>query len=163
VSSTRPTGGHAEDAALALYVDRLDRQLALLRELATLSAVQHAAARDGDAEALGSATASREGVVRELLDLDRDIEPARARFLPQDLDHTSPESAEPIVARHQEVRALVDVILDTDQSTLRALERTEASRRSAAQVIEAGEATLAAYRKVVAPPPTAAGLVDRRG
>jgi hypothetical protein len=44
-----------------------------------------------------------------------------------------------------------------------ALRDAEAARRFAAQAIDAGETTLAAYRRVVAPPPASAAIVDERG
>jgi hypothetical protein len=43
------------------------------------------------------------------------------------------------------------------------LREAEIARRFAAQAIEAGENTLAAYRRVVAPPLASASLLNKRG
>ena len=58
---------------------------------------------------------------------------------------------------------MVAKILGEDRTTLDALADAERARRLAAQTIEAGEATLAAYRRVILPSPGSAGLVSRRG
>ena len=44
-----------------------------------------------------------------------------------------------------------------------ALRDAEAARRLASQALEAGEHTLAAYRRVVSPDFTVPSLVDKRG
>ena len=50
-----------------------------------------------------------------------------------------------------------------DRDSVEALKEAEQARRVAAQSIEQGESTLAAYRRVVSPGLTPATLVNRRG
>jgi hypothetical protein len=54
-------------------------------------------------------------------------------------------------------------ILATDKDSMKALADAELARRAAVSSLERGETTLAAYRKVIAPPVSGASLVDRRG
>jgi hypothetical protein len=58
---------------------------------------------------------------------------------------------------------LVAAILATDQESMKALADAELARRAAVASLERGETTLAAYRKVIAPPVSASTLLDRRG
>ena len=64
---------------------------------------------------------------------------------------------------HREAAQLVNEILSTDKESLAALADAELARRSAVAGIERGETTLAAYRRVLAPPVASAGLLNRRG
>ena len=68
-----------------------------------------------------------------------------------------------VTALHRTATRLVSAILSSDQRSLCALKEAEVARRFAARTIEQGENTLAAYRRVVAPPLTNATLVNRRG
>lgn len=54
------------------------------------------------------------------------------------------------------------MILGADEQTVRALRDANLARRAAAQVLEQGEATLAAYRRVVTPS-SSPTLVSFRG
>ena len=60
-------------------------------------------------------------------------------------------------------RATEPALFECVAQTMAALKEAEAARRFAAQTIDAGESTLAAYRRVIAPPPTSAAIVDERG
>jgi hypothetical protein len=64
---------------------------------------------------------------------------------------------------HREAHALVAELGEHDARTRSSLDALLAGARADAQMVEAAEVTLAAYRRVVAPPPCAAELVDRRG
>lgn len=50
-----------------------------------------------------------------------------------------------------------------DGESLEALQRADQERRAAAHDLEAGEATLAAYRRVLQQPQPSAGLFNERG
>ena len=67
------------------------------------------------------------------------------------------------MAQHREAAQLVSAFSSTDQQSLSALADAELARRSAVVSLERGETTLAAYRRVLAPPVASATLVDRRG
>jgi hypothetical protein len=68
-----------------------------------------------------------------------------------------------VVALHRDAAGLVNAILSTDQSSMSALANAELARRSAVAGLEKGETTLAAYRRVLAPPVASATLLKRRG
>jgi ribosomal 50S subunit-associated protein YjgA (DUF615 family) len=141
----------------AAYRTGLERRLALLRELHGLAATQRTALTDGDVPALRTATAAREAAMEALLALEgelQSLQPAALAPVPVPAWVTD---------AHAEARALIASILEEDRQTQHAFEASESTRRQAAQVLEAAETTLAAYRKVVAPQPQAATLVDRRG
>jgi phage shock protein A len=70
---------------------------------------------------------------------------------------------ETVAALHRDASQLVARILSTDRQSLTALADAELARRSAVAGLERGESTLAAYRRVLAPPVASAALVDRRG
>jgi hypothetical protein len=57
----------------------------------------------------------------------------------------------------------VERIVVEDRAALDALKQAEQARRFAAQSLEQGESTLAAYRRVVAPNLPGASLVNRKG
>ena len=67
------------------------------------------------------------------------------------------------VALHREAATLVGSILTADQASLSALADAELARRTAVASLERGETTLAAYRRVLAPPVASATLLNRRG
>jgi hypothetical protein len=66
-------------------------------------------------------------------------------------------------ALHREAERLFAALRDKDAETAASLRELDDAGRSDAQRLEAGELTLAAYKRVVAPPPSSAELVDRRG
>ena len=68
-----------------------------------------------------------------------------------------------ILALRQASTDLVNDILASDRSAMKVLADAEVARRAALASLERGENTLAAYRRVLAPPVSNAGLVDRRG
>jgi hypothetical protein len=68
-----------------------------------------------------------------------------------------------IVDLHKEAADLVADIIVVDHDSLDALKEAEQARHIAAQAIEQGESTLAAYRRVVSPGLTSKTLVNRRG
>ena|SRR5687767_2318597 len=62
--------------------------------------------------------------------------------------------------RHSPPLTIATVV---DRDSVEALKEAEQARRVAAQSIQQGESTLAAYRRVVSPGLTPATLVNRRG
>jgi hypothetical protein len=53
--------------------------------------------------------------------------------------------------------------MQLDGESLEALKRADQERRAAVHTLEAGEATLAAYRRVLQQPQPSAGLFTQRG
>ncbi|MGC4086030.1 MAG: hypothetical protein QM736_28870 [Vicinamibacterales bacterium] len=68
-----------------------------------------------------------------------------------------------VLALRQASTDLVNDILSSDRAAMKALADAEVARRAALASLERGENTLAAYRRVLAPPISNAGILDRRG
>jgi hypothetical protein len=149
--------------ALAEYRQGLDAELGLLAQLTALARDQHHATDGNDYPALTAVSERRDDLMRALLEVESQLRPVRATIASQADAARQVEGFDEIVRLHREAEGLVAGILTSDRSTLEALHAAEQARRAASQVIEAGEATLAAYRKVIAPPLAPAGLVSRHG
>jgi len=149
--------------AITAYAAGLDAQLDLLGHLESLSTRQRDATSSGDLDALNRCSDERVQLTAALVALEQDLRPLRAQLA----DHSRQAARLPgfsaLVARHQEAARRVAGIVSSDERTMAALREAEAARRFAAQTIDAGETTLAAYRRVLAPPPASAAIVDKRG
>jgi len=150
-------------AALAEYRQGLDAELGLLHQLTGLASDQHLASDGDDYPALAAVSERRDDLMRALLAIEAQLRPVRARIARHAEQARHVDGFSEIARLHREAEALVTKILTSDRSTLDALQAAERARRVASQAIEAGEATLAAYRKVIAPPLAPAGLVSRHG
>jgi len=149
--------------AIAAYAAGLDAELDLLGHLEALSARQREATSSGEVEALNRCSDERLQLTAALVALEQDLKPLRAQLADHSREAARLAGFPALVARHQEAARRVGAIVSTDQRTMAALRDAEAARRFAAQAIDAGETTLAAYRRVVAPPPASAAIVDERG
>ena len=157
----RPTGTLGE--VLHDYARGLQSEMALLRQVSGLSEAQRQATADNDLDGLEHVSTERDRLTTALVTLEAQLKPLRA-VIAGNLDGVRQQPAfGMVVDLHREAEGLVSSILYEDRSTLEALATAERTRRMAARAIEAGEATLAAYRRVVAPGPGSASLVDRRG
>jgi hypothetical protein len=156
------SAGALADAILG-YASGLDAELDLLGQLEALSTRQREATASGDVEWLNACSDERLRLTAALSALEQDLKPVRTLLA----DHSAQAARLPgfsaLVARHQEAARRVGAIVAADERTMAALRDAEAARRFAVQAIDAGETTLAAYRRVVAPPPTSAAIVDERG
>jgi hypothetical protein len=150
-------------AALAEYRQGLDAELGLLNQLTALACDQHQASDGDDYPALTAVSERRDDLMRALLEIEAQLRPVRACIAGQAEEARRVDGFDEIARLHREAENLVATILTSDRSTLLALQAAERARRTASQAIEAGEATLAAYRKVIAPPLAPAGLVSRHG
>jgi hypothetical protein len=148
---------------LDAYAESLVPELDLLRALIGCSSDQNHAAATGDLPALARATLERQRVMDEFLALETAVRPMRdsiaqtlaaARALPGFWN---------VNEVHREAERLFAALRDKDAETAASLRQLDDVGRSDAQRLEAGELTLAAYKRVVAPPPSSAELVDRRG
>ena len=145
------------------YRAGLEAQIALLRHLVALSAREREVSASGGLGALDEITDAREQVMATLAALEAQQKPIRRalRDRRETIAHT-PEFRE-LSLLHQEAAALADEILTADNESLTSLREAEIARRCAADSIEKGESTLAAYRRVVMPAPAGAKLLNRRG
>lgn len=160
-AEARPTGTLAE--VLHDYARGLQSEMALLRQVSALSEAQRQATTQNDIDALEHISTERERLTTALVTLEAQLKPLRALIAGHLDDAKRHPGLGIVIDLHREAEGLVSSILHEDRSTLEALATAERTRRMAARAIEAGEATLAAYRRVVAPGPGSASLVDRRG
>lgn len=154
------------DALLPLleeYRVGMEAEIALLRQLTMLAGVEREITRDGALHALDELSDARERVMNALISLDAQLAPLRATLAAaRETLRKAPGFAE-VSALHQEAAALAAEVTAADADSLVALRDAELSRRFAAESLDKGESTLAAYRRVVAPVPAQASLVNRRG
>jgi hypothetical protein len=153
----------AFEHALATYAAGLDAEMSLLDQLDAVSAAQRDASDSHDLAGVHHRTEERQRLLTHLVALEADLRPVRQSIA---LNHRGAEhlpTFRAVAERHRVAADLVAKILAADEVTLTALREAEIARRFAAQAIEAGENTLAAYRRVVSPPLTSASLLDKRG
>ena len=145
------------------YSAGIDAELTLLRQLAETAKRQREATDAGNLGALGAAADARDEIMRSLVTIEDGLRGIR-QTLTEHRDQASRiEGFEEVAARHREAAHLVTLILSTDRQSLSALADAELARRSAVIGLERGETTLAAYRRVLAPPVASAALLNRRG
>ena len=145
------------------YRAGLEAEMALLHRLELVAARQREASRDGDLEALSQITDERDRLMANIVTLESQLKPVRLRLLERRDDLINDQGFVDLATLHRDAASLVSTILASDQASLAALKEAELARRFAARAIEQGESTLAAYRRVVAPPVTGATLVNRKG
>lgn len=154
---------HVLASTLTEYRSGLDRELGLLGELLRLATRQHDCLQAGDLQAFPALAQARARVMEALVAVEGHVRPMRARIA-QHLDEARQlPGFETLVQLHREAEGLVTAIQTRDRATLHELETAGVARREAAQALETGEATLAAYRKILAPAPGSATIVDRHG
>jgi hypothetical protein len=145
------------------YRAGLEAEMALLHQLETLAARQRELAVGADLSDAPSLIDVRDRVMANLVAVEHELKPIRTALSEHRaaLEHLADYD---ILARHhREAAALVSSILASDHQSMDALREAEEARRFASKSVEQGESTLAAYRRVIAPPLTAATLVNRKG
>ena len=148
---------------LAIYGPGLDAEVRLLLQLRHLALAQHKASTSGALTSLVGIAQEREQTMAALVKIEHELGPARSA-LSTHREVVSHLEEFQQVSRLQRVAAeLVATIVHCDQDTLQALQDAELARRFAAQALEAGGETVAAYRRAMTPPVSGAGLVDRIG
>jgi len=140
----------------------LDAELVLLRRLQQIADRQQETTAAQDIEALQRAADERETLMSGLMAVEQQIRESRDALAHAPGEARRLPGFAHVVALHDTVAGIVKGILETDGDSIRALEQIVEARRIAAQAAEQGEATLAAYGRVIACPP-AATLVNRRG
>ncbi len=145
--------------AIDAYAEGLEAELSLLRTLLRLSEQQHGA----DLETITRITDQRSGLMRGLVEVEAQIRPLREQLHRHQQVAAGIDGFQDLVVLHRAAGDIVSTILAADQDTASALRDAEISRRVASRALDAGDTTLAAYRKVVSPAPESASLVNRRG
>jgi hypothetical protein len=149
--------------AIAQYRAGLEAEIALLRQLQAIAGRQRQGTANRDFDQFAIDSDARERLTRTLVTVEdglRAIRDALSHGRPALLGHPSYQH---VLALRRVAADLVAAILATDQESLKALSDAELARRAAVASLERGEETLAAYRKVIAPPLSSATLLDRRG
>lgn len=150
--------------ALEQYRAGLQTGIELLRQLQTIADRQREGTRERDFKRLTADADARGRLTHALVALEPGLRDVRAFLaaLPEDAVASQPGYDE-IVALRQTAADLVQAILHSDDASLRALADAELAHRAARANLECGEATLAAYRRVLTPPVGSASLLDVRG
>lgn len=150
-------------ALVAHYRAGLEAEIVLLHRLEALSVRQREITRDGDLDTLTEVADERDRVMAGLVAIEHELKPIRAGLASEQDALKSVPAFQEVAALHAEAGTLITGIVTSDQDSFEALREAELARRVAAQSLGQGESTLAAYRRVVAPPLAAAALVNRKG
>ena len=145
------------------YRAGLDAELMLLHRLQALALEQRRVSQTGSVTDIHTTVDDRDRVLATLVKVEHELKGIRQELLAGRAWLTDLPAFQEIVERHKEAADLVGGIIGVDRDSLEALKEAEEARRIAAQSLEQGESTLAAYRRVVSPELTPATLVNRRG
>lgn len=151
------------DQLVADYDAGLDAELALLTQMKRLSEAHRDATAANQLDRITRLGDERERLTASLLTIEHDLAPIRETLSTHRDRAAKLARFQAVVTRHRTAGELIATILASDQESLHGLREAALARRTASQAIEAGEATLAAYRRVIAPPVASAALVDKRG
>jgi hypothetical protein len=150
-------------SALFEYRSGLERELGLLGELLDLATRQRDRLQAGDLPALPALVEARARVMDALSAIEQRVRPLRDTIAQRIEDARRLPGFDALVRLHREAEGLVTAIQLADRTVLHDLETAGVARREALLALETGEATLAAYRKVLAPTPGSAAIVDQHG
>lgn len=145
------------------YRAALEAELALLDQLRRIAEEQRLATTAGDLSRFSRVADERDALMRNLVAIEEGLRNVRASIgkSPDDLLHDPLFAA--LAERHRDAAQTIADILSIDRASMSALADADLARRSALASLERGESTLAAYRRVLAPPPEHARLVNRIG
>ena len=150
-------------ALLSQYHAGLEAEIQLLERLETIATRQLAASEEGDLPAFGDASDERDRAMSALVTIEHELKPIRMALLEYRKALDDVHEFQDVAALHREAAAMVERIVTQDRNSLEALKEAELARRFAAQSLGQGESTLAAYRRVVAPPLGGPNLVNKKG
>ena len=148
---------------IAQYRAGLEAEMALLKALEAIAVRQRDASLGADLEVLAGVSDERDRLMASIVTIEHEMKPIRLTLLERRRDLEGSGEFQELAALHRDAAALVSTIVASDHDSLVALKEAELARRFAAQSLEKGESTLAAYRRVVAPHLAGARLVNRKG
>jgi hypothetical protein len=155
---------HSElQALVAQYRAGLEAEMALLRQLAALAAREREVTITGALASLDDISDARDRVMAGLVTVESQLKPVRRLLTQARHQLAGSESFAELTILHNQAAALAAEIVTTDTHSREALHAAERARRFAAEALERGESTLAAYRRVVSPSVAHATLLNRRG
>ena len=141
----------------------LEAELALLRQLRAVAGQQRAVSDGHDFDRFQAVSDERDRLTRSLLAVEQDLAVTRATIGGLRDEASGIPMYGTILALRQVSTDLINEILACDQDAMKALADAELARRAALASLERGDITLAAYRRVLAPPTSNANLLDSRG
>jgi hypothetical protein len=155
---------HAELVSLLeQYRAGLEAEIALLRQLESVATRQRDVTESRDYERFKMESDDRDRLTGILVTIDQQLRDIRETL------HASRQALSglpdyKVVGELRRTAAdLVQRILATDRDSMKALSDADLARKAVVASLERGETTLAAYRKVIAPPVSSATLLNRRG
>jgi hypothetical protein len=148
---------------LATYSAGLQAELALLHQLEALVGRQDGASARNDVERLSQYGDERSRLMAALVQIEHDVKPLRETIAARLKLARQIPGFHDVLARHAQARDFVARIIESNRVLVDQLQDAEQARRESAQAIEVGEATLAAYRRVLTPDVSSVGLINRRG
>jgi hypothetical protein len=148
---------------VAQYRAGLEAEMTLLHRLEWLAARQRDTSENGDLEGFTNFSDQRDRVMAGLVTIEHELKPIRMALLEYRKALDDVHEFQDVATLHREAAAMVERIVTQDRNSLEALKEAELARRFAAQSLGQGESTLAAYRRVVAPPLGGPNLVNRKG
>ena len=151
------------ETVLADYRTGLDAELTLLGELEELATRQRALPHPAPPETLTHLALERERLLAALTALEQQVQPMRQHIATHLVAARQLPGFAGVADRHRRAGEIVARVMTMDDESLEILQRADADRRSAAHSLETGEATLAAYRRILQQPAPSAGLFDQRG
>jgi hypothetical protein len=151
------------ETVLADYRTGLDAELSLLGELEAVATRQRALPHPAPPETLTDLALERERLLAALTALEQQLQPMRHQIMTHLAAARQLAGFAGVADRHLRAAEVVARVTAMDDESLQILQRADADRRTAAQSLETGEATLAAYRRILQLPAPSAGLFDQRG
>lgn len=145
------------------YRAGLDAEMMLLYRLQAISIDQRRASETGSVTEMQATIDDRDRVMATLVTVEHELKGVRQQLVKFRHYLTDMPAFQEIVGLHRQAADLVADIVAVDQDSVQALKNAEHARHLAAQTLEQGESTLAAYRRVVTPALASATLVNRRG
>jgi hypothetical protein len=145
------------------YRAGVERQILLLEELAGLARAQFEACQQHDVEALARASAGRRRVMDTLLRLEREQRRLRDRVVENLTAARQLRPFDAVTRLHRQAERWLAVVDEHDRELRQRLEQGDPARRAAAHALEAGGATLAAYRKTLSYATPRSLIFDQHG
>jgi hypothetical protein len=151
------------ETALADYRTGLDAELMVLAQIEELATRQRALPSPAAAEDLTALALERQRQLATLTALEQQVQPLRQHIA----SHIGAARQQPgyagVAERHRRAADTVARITRLDDENLASLQHADVERRGTAHDLDAGEATLAAYRRTLQQPHASAGLFTQRG
>jgi hypothetical protein len=145
------------------YRAGLDAELMLLHRLQAISLDQRRVSETGSVIEMQACSDDRDRVMATLVTVEHELKGLRQQLLKHRDRLAELPAFQEIVVLHRQAADLVADIVSVDEDSMQALKNAEQARHIAAQALEQGESTLAAYRRVVTPTLASATLVNKRG